>query len=48
LRVGAAALNKTEELEDDGSMDEDSLTAPEVIVSEQGVSLFTSISGCFK
>jgi len=42
------ALNITEELEDDGSMDEDSLAAPEDIVSEQGVSLFTSISGCFK
>jgi hypothetical protein len=43
-----AALNITKELEDDGSMDEDSLTASEDIVSEQGVSLFTSISGCFK
>jgi hypothetical protein len=48
LRVGVAALNIAKELEDEGSMDEDCLTAPEDIVSEQGVSLFTSISGCFK
>jgi len=47
LRVGAA-LNIAEELEDEGSMDEDSLATPEGIGSAHGVSLFTSMSGCFK
>jgi hypothetical protein len=47
LRVGAA-LNIAEELEDEGSMDEDSLVTPEGIDSEHGVSLFTSMSDCFK
>ena len=51
LRVGVgAALDMAEKLEVDGSMDEEegTLTATEGMASEHGVSLLTSISGCFK
>jgi hypothetical protein len=46
LRIGAAALeDMAEELEDDS---EEPLRIPKGIVSGHGVSLFTSILGCFK
>ena len=51
MRVGVgAALDMAEKLEVDGSMDEEEgiLTATEGMASEHGVSLLTSISGCFK